>query len=249
MKNAMLVLAASMGLGLQGKDPVGHWKFDDEKTSTSAADSSAGKNAATLMNGPAWTTGKVAGALNFDGKDDYVEIPNTKDLEDVQEGSFTLAAWFKPENAPPGTESANDAQYAIIIKTGWHTGLHYSGDKKFNFAFFIQGDPDPVWAGTGAYEMDYEPGSWYHVAGVVDKAGKVSRCYVNGELTGTSEEWAADAKTREYGQATWKIGAGGPGFANWAWHAKGAIDDVRIYNRALTAEEIKAVCEAGAAGK
>lgn len=219
---------------------VGHWKLD-EKEGDVAVDSSPSKNNGKIAGGPARTTGKFGGALAFDGKAQFVEIPNSKDLENVQEGSFTVAAWVKPEDAPAGKDSDNNAQYAILAKTGWHMGLTYTPDKKYLFAYWLKGEPDPKWVGTGAWDMDYEPGEWHHVAAVIDKESRTITVYLDGEAKGTSDAWEASETPREYDQTTWKIGAGNPGSDSWAWHAKAAIGDVRIYNGALSAEKVKAI--------
>lgn len=244
-------LALTFAAGLFAQDPpkdlAGHWKFDDDKASTSAADSSGRGQAGKLVAGPAWTDGKVGGALQFDGKA-YVEIPNSPDLENVQESNYTLAGWFKPENTPPGTEADNNAGYAILIKTGWHEGLRYTNEQKFTFDHWLQGD-EPQWAGAGTWEETYEPGKWYHVVGVLDRASGATKIYVNGELVNSNTEWTANSATREYGKTTWKIGIASPGAEQWAWPARGAIDDVRIYTRALSDEEVKALYKAGSEGK
>lgn len=225
-------------------DLVAHWKFDDEKGSTTVADAS-GKANGKLVGGAVLADGKFGGGLKCDAKGGHVEIPNTEELDKVQEGSYSLAAWFKPDGVPPGTESANDANYGIVLKTGWHLGLYYTNEKKFIMTHWLAGEkPDePVWTGTGAWDEEYEPGQWYHVAGVVDRSGGKVMIYLNGELKNTAE-FTPNAPARKYEQSTWKIGIGSPGAANWAWPAKGLIDEVRIYNRAIGAAEVKALFEA-----
>jgi hypothetical protein len=162
----------------------------------------------------------------------------------VQEGNYTVAAWFKPEAVPEGKEAENTANFGIVIKTGWHTGLSYSADKKFVMTHWIASDkPDePTWVGAGAWDQDYEPGEWYHLAGVVDRGTGTVKMYLNGEEKG-SAEFAANSPTRKYEKMTWKIGIASPGAQSYAWPAKGLIDDVRIYGRALSAAEIKGLAE------
>src|SRR5690349_16688012 len=67
---------------------VGYWKLDDG-TGTVAADSSGQGNNGTLVNGPTWTAGKVGGALQFDGVNDVVDVPNSPSLN--ISGGITLA--------------------------------------------------------------------------------------------------------------------------------------------------------------
>ena len=224
-------------------DLVGHWKLDDEKGSTSAVDA-AGKANGKVIGSAGFGEGKLGGALRCDGKGGYVEIPNTDDLDKIQEGSYSLAAWFKPEGVPPGKESANDASYGIVLKTGWHLGLNYTNEKKFLMTHWLAGEKpeEPIWTGTGAWDEDYEPGQWYHLVGMVDRgAGKVS-IYLNGEFK-NSADFAPNAPAKKYEKMTWKIGIGNPGASDWSWPAKGSIDDVRIYGRALTAAEVKSLYE------
>ncbi|HLX61612.1 MAG TPA: LamG domain-containing protein [Planctomycetota bacterium] len=253
MKRAFLILFFAAFAAFTGfaAEPVlvGHWKLD-EKDGDVVADSSASKNNAKAMNAPARVPGKVGGAFSFDGKNQYVEIPNSKELEKLQLGSYAIAAWFKAENVPLGTtDEANDAQYGIVLRTGWHEGVTYTKDKKFLFTHWIMGEKDPVWTGIGAWDTDYEPGEWHHLVGVVDKDARVAKIYVDGELKGTTEPWDAKAVAKDYAQITWKIGIGNPGSDKYAWPAKGAIDDVRLYASALSDEQVKAIYDAGAAGK
>jgi RNA polymerase sigma factor (sigma-70 family) len=224
-------------------DLMGHWKLDEEKGAASAADS-AGKANGKVVGGAAFAAGKIGGGLKLDGKGGHVELPNTDELDKLQEGSFSLAAWFKPENAPPGADSDNDASYGIITKTGWHLGLCYTNEKKFTMTHWLAGEKpeEPIWTGTGAWDQDYEPGQWYHVVGTVDRAGGKVAIYLDGELKNTLE-FTPNAAPRKYDKETWKIGIGSPGAKNWSWPAKGSIDDVRVYGRALSAADVKTLYE------
>ena len=224
-------------------DLAGHWKLDDEKGSTTAVDAT-GKANGKVVGAAVFAEGKLGGAIKFDGKGGHVEIPNTEDLDKIQEGSYSLAAWFRPDGVPPGTESANDANYGILTKTGWHLGLYYTNEKKFVMTHWIAGEKpeEPIWTGTGSWDEESEPGRWYHVAGVVDRpAGKVT-IYVNGESK-NSAEFLLNAPAKKYDKETWKIGIGRPGADQWGWPAKGSVDDVRIYGRALGAADVKALYE------
>lgn len=251
MKNIFaLLLFATTAIFAAEPAPVGHWKLDD-KTGDTVIDSSSSKNNAKAMHEPARVEGKLGGAFSFDGKKSYVEIPNAKEIDKLQMGSYTVGAWFKAESVPPGaTDEANDSNYGIVCRTGFHEGLTYSKDKKFIFTHWVMDGDKPVWTGTGAWETEYEPGTWHHVVGVVDKAGRVAKIYVDGELKGTTDQWDEKAAPgRDYGTDTWKIGVGRPAAETYAWHAKAAIDDVRLYNLALTDDQVKTLYDATSSGK
>lgn len=221
-------------------DLIGHWKLDDEKGSTVAADSSGGGANGKVVAGAAFVAGKIGGGLQVDGKGGHVEIPSTEALDKVQDGNYTVAAWFKPDAVPAGKDEENTANFGILIKTGWHTGLSYSADKKFTMTHWVATDKplEPTWVGAGAWDQDYEPGEWYHLAGVVDRGAGTVKLYLNGEEKG-SADFTANAPTRKYEKMTWKIGIANPGAETYAWPAKGVVDDARIYSKALSAAEVK----------
>jgi len=217
-------------------DLLGHWTLDDDKVEDAGGAGATGK----IVGAATFVEGRIGKALQVDGKGARVELPSTEALDKVQENSYTLAAWFKPEGVPPGTDAANDAGYGIVIKTGWHEGLSYTNEKKFTFCHWLEGEKpeEPTWVGTGGWDQEYEPGTWVHVVGVVDRPSGKVRCYIDGELKGTAE-FPANAPARKYGTMTWKIGMASPDAETYAWPAKGQVDDVRIYGRALSDAEIQ----------
>src|SRR5262245_37883379 len=96
--------------------------------------------------------GKKGGALKFDGAGGQLQLANSDATDKIQSDSYTLAAWFKPDDVPPGTESDNNARYGILVKEGWHTGLSYNNEKQLVMEHWLApaaGSDDPVWAGAG----------------------------------------------------------------------------------------------------
>lgn len=190
--------------------------------------------------------GKIGQAAILDGKGGHIEIPSTPELDALNLGDFTIAAWFKPADVPPGKEAESHANYGILNKAGWHEGIRYGNDRKFVFEHWLAGPKpeEPEWKGAGTWEAEYEPGQWYHVVGVVDRKGGATKLYVNGELISTGD-WDAGAKARDYGKTTWKAGHAAPGAEQWAWPAKGMIDDVRLYKKALSDTDVAALHKEG----
>jgi hypothetical protein len=209
-----------------------HLKFDDQKIDDGAK--AVGK--------VDFAEGKRGGALKLDGTG-HVQVANSDALDKVQAESYTVMAWFRPESVPPGTESANDARFGIVIKAGWHTGLSYNNEKQFVMEHWLTpaaGSEEPVWAGAGTWEDSSDAGKWYHVAGVVDRKAGATRLYLNGELK-NSADWESGKASRDPGKEPWRVGIASPGAEKWGWPAKGLIDDVRIYKKALGEAEIVAI--------
>ncbi len=221
---------------------VGYWKLD-ETSGTTASDSSGVGNNASLTGTVNWTAADINNGFKFDytNGDDYFTIPNSSSLQDVQEGNYTLAAWFKPLSVPPGTGTANNAAYGILLKPGWHIGLSYTNSKQFEFDHYLNGY---TWAGTGTYSNTYNANAFYHVAGVLNRTAGSANIYVNGTLVNTGS-FTAGSAAPEYGAVPWYIGIASPGAANWKWASNGIVDDARIYNRALCPSEIQTLFNAG----
>jgi len=229
-------------LGVQDRNPdlVLHLPFDDQKTDDPAG--TTGKAVGKVE----FAEGRKGGALKLDGGG-HVQLPNSDALDKVQADSYSLAAWFRPDSVPPGTESDNNARFGILVKEGWHTGLSYNNEKQFVMEHWLApaaGGDDPVWAGAGTWEDSCDAGKWYHVAGVVDRKTGATRLYLNGELK-NSAEWEANKPSRDPGKSPWRVGVASPEAKKWAWPAKGLIDDVRIYKKALSDAEVTALYKEG----
>jgi len=216
-----------------------HLTFDDQKTAD-------GETAGKVVGKVEFAEGRKGGALKLDGAG-HVQLPNSDALDKVQAESYSLAAWFRPEGVPPGTESDNNARYGILVKEGWHNGLSYNNEKQFVMEHWLApaaGGDDPVWAGAGTWEDSNDAGRWYHLAGVVDRKAGTTKLYINGELKNTAE-WEAGKASRDPNKSPWRVGVASPEAKKWAWHAKGLIDDVRIYKKALSDAEVTALYKEG----
>lgn len=214
---------------------VGYWKLN-ETSGTSAADSSGIGNNGSVSGSATWTSAVHGNGFSADytNGEDYIQIANSTSLQDVQEDSYSLAAWFKPTNLPPGSGSANTAAYRIIGKTGWHLGLVYDYAGEFYVEHWL--GTTPTWYGAGAWFMN-SPGKWYHVAGVIDRDAGTIKLYLDGSLIQTAT-FTAGATAYEYGTTPWRIGISSPSASNWGHAARGVIDDVRVYNRAIMPSEV-----------
>jgi hypothetical protein len=92
----------------------------------------------------------------------------------------------------------------------------------------------------GVSDRTFPAGAWHHLAGVSDPVGGRTRLYVNGDAVMESP-WPAGESRAEtgYTRKPWRIGIALPQAKEWGWSARGAVDDVRLYSRALSAAEIR----------
>lgn len=223
---------------VEARDPslIGHWKLDE--SGASALDASGRDNSGILVNEPSRVPGKMGGAIALDGKERYVSIPNAELLDKVQEGTYTLTCWFKP-NSKPG--DANDPAYAVIAKSAAHEGITYNADQKFVMDHVLStGMVVTAVSGTA-----FPPGNYYHVAGIVNRGEGSVRIFVNGKLEG-SASYTASAAAKDFKNETWKIGIAAPGAPAQRLAADGIVDDVRLYNRAVLQGDLRTI--AGIAG-
>jgi len=209
---------------------VGEWKLD-EASGTTAFDTKSGYNA-TVLGGTAFETGKIGNALNFDngtagtgGK--YAEMPSNAVLDNVQEGEYSISSWFYAYTAPTDLVVEN-RNWAVVSKFGQHLGLFYQVGQKFSARHYLADNVFLSAASTGTYALK----SWHHVASVVSKTAGTVKLYVNGALAATTN-FSPNSAAREYGVTPFRIGR-----AQYQWAANGKVDQVRIYNRALTVADI-----------
>ena len=201
---------------------VGHWKFEDGK-GTRALDATPNGFDADLKGGTRWSQGRIGGAVTFDGNDDAAEVPDHELLRIT--GDMTIAFWMKKD------KEASD--WSRLVGKG-DTKLRNYGVWEENGAskkiLWQQYDKNGKSILSFTSNADVEIGKWVHVAAVI--RGKKGEIFINGRLD-TSE-------TRTGIPAT----SGDPlTFATCSWHSAfpGALDDIRVYNRALSAAEVAAL--------
>jgi len=204
---------------------VGYWKFD-EGTGLTAIDASGSGNTATLMNGPTWTTGKLNFALAFDGLTNYVTVPSTAALNAYP---LTAAVWIKT-NATSGVNGIVN-KYVANSFNGYQVFMN-NGNL---CAWYLRDLSSSVYGGSGCpFNLPgYNDNQWHHVAFVVDASG--GKLYVDGFLKG-SLPWAGTPGAPTTSQPLHL--AHYPQGASSGEYLPGVLDDVRIYNRALSPTEV-----------
>lgn len=211
--NASLTIDIKRGVYPYGL--VGYWRFD-EGTDIIAFDSSGNNKNGTLVNGPLWIDGKYGKALKFDGIDDYVAIP---DLYNSSPSSLTVSAWVNLSlfASGPIIHHCRNGEFTMENPMSEVVGF---GVKLTNNEWYVI-------RGTATAN------AWHCVTGTWIK-GNLIKLYVDGVLINQTS-----VPDYYLFNASWEAAAIG---SRYGWHAffNGTIDDVRVYERALSAEEIKA---------
>jgi YD repeat-containing protein len=199
---------------------MGYWKLDDGAGLT-ANDSSGRANQGTVSAYPSWTQGKLLGALSLDGIDDQV---NFSPLTNLTVGEATFAWWF---NVP-----ANGAR----DWTDWWS-LNATGG---TIVAEIKPDGNPALYSlnniAGATSIGEVAGhnlrgaGWHHLAVTMSKTNNALKMYLDGVQVGSST-WSANATATGF-----TIGMRPLDYGDH--HIASAIDDVRLYNRELSQQEI-----------
>jgi hypothetical protein len=218
------MVLATGAAGAADPSLVGWWNFDEGPGPT-VADASGNNNVGTLTGGVQWVAQQTGGALEFDGSSGYVRIPFSESLRVHNKGTgLTVTAWFKADAIP--TENKEVFQQADGNGTG-RTWLYITAANAGQVQTYLGG------AAT-ASGVSVTAGTWFHGAVVVTEAGATDaiQVYVNGKPAG-----AAGQRGMENSEGAYLIGC----HKNMTNFWDGLIDDVRLYNRALTAEEIKAM--------
>ncbi len=206
---------------------VGWWWFD-EGAGTAAADSSGYGNNGTLTGGATWGAGKFKKAVQLDGVDDYVTVPH-KPILCVTTGVTVMAwvntpRWEMPGQGYQGIISKSNSPRSYSLYTTSSGVLHFSTTSTATNAY------------VGTTSTSTVPqNQWAHVCAMVSGGNQLY--YINGVAAGTNTgqgivlPGATDTSTLVIGRTN--EGAG----RSWG----GLIDDVRVYNRALTQQEVQKI--------
>jgi hypothetical protein len=214
--------------------PIGHWKLDEgfgTRANNSGSSGPTLNGTLTSMSSPAtatsgWTdSGKFSKALSFDGSNDYV---NVTDIDYGPGNVLSISAWFK-YNACTGNnnecyivakaQATSSTPYTIRINTSGNTCIHVHGTASCS--------------GGG-----FNDGAWHHVVGIVNNTNLL--IYLDGILI-NSNTGASPANNND------ATAIGGSSASPTHRPFNGQIDEVKIYNYVLSADEVKAEYNQGKA--
>ncbi len=205
-----------------GPNLISWWKFDGD------ANDSSGSNHGTVY-GATWTTGQIDGALSFDGDGDFVDCGDIDEIDGTT--NLTIAAWI----------NTNSISVDKLISRKGQDGPPYY--------FWVRSDYTisfGIYRSTNAYSATttetISPDEWFFVAGTYD--GETVRTYINGieKAVNTDPSGAANSNAHAV-----TIGYPYPAWPN-SWF-DGIIDDVWVYDRALSAGEIMELFAHGVEGR
>ena len=216
------------------------WPFD-EGAGTTANDASGSGNPGTLVNNPAWTTGKINGALSFNGVNNYVSTPS---LNLAGTRSVTVALWVNRTYSKAGGHTLFESSANYNNST---TGFGFFPD---DTSVCSSGGMMVGLQGNAGYNLKCyaQPtsGVWHHLVTVLDKsqsaANEVS-LYVDGVLQTAQAQSYSSANTNNFGVNPLYLMSRGGSLS----YSAGLIDDFRIYNRALSVAEVQQLYALGTA--
>ncbi len=233
-----------IGAQLRSRDLVAHWQLDEASSTGAARDSVGGHTAAPINAPPASAdvpsvTFADRASRSFDGKTQYLRIPTSDELN--FSGEITLSAWVKVRAL------GADCQY--VVGHGYCTsppgevvlriGVPGCGPRA-DAHYWAVGTWLSAEYSAAAPFLDSDLGVWLHMAGTYASTDQAWHLYRNGEEIASEPSPVGAVPV----QNDWSIGARAPGLAPCTPEGEerffnGAIDDVRIYRRALSAAEIE----------
>ena len=219
---------------------IGHWKLDQGLITP---DSSGFNNPGNLVHHTVAnykTDAAINKALWFNGTDQYVEIPN-KWVFDFEKGPFSISFWMNQNPA----EVISTVEYRYIIKGSHNADVQlgrsgkryevYYKPEKTNFRFAI--DDNAVKSEISASPASFVTNEWVHVVATRDTVARKLRLYANTSIEGEVDDLTGDISEDEnlfFGYCL-----------DFGSYLKGGLDDVRLYNYLLTAEEIDSLHKLG----
>ena len=207
---------------------VGAWLFDDGEGNKVADSSGSGHDGELMGNAKLDKNGKYDSAVITDGTEAYVMVPDNEDFEFKDD--FSIACWFQNNTPPPDATG--------IVTKGYHKPSGAGGDSKpWYLVYFLTGGTVDFYLrdtkSTNSRAVGKTPvndGKWHHIVSM--KAGNKVKVYVDGK-----EDGSADAVDAVYGENDQPL-VFMVHFDRWF---KGMIDEVAIFNRAITDKEITQV--------
>ncbi|MEI7837280.1 MAG: LamG domain-containing protein [Planctomycetota bacterium] len=217
--------------------PVLHLAFDTDEGGK-VSDLSGKGNHGTVVGARYTAQGKKGGAYCLSGTNEHITIPNSDSMEIRDQ--VTLAVWVNLASLGPG---GYGNEHGYIINKGddlwWNPAFCLGYAKSGGPLFHVGNATDPQRGGgkSAVGETKLVPGQWVHLTGTYD--GATVKLYVNGHLE-REEKYCGQIRSD---RAPVHLGGGKLFGVDWGNHftVHGTIDEVMIFNRALSAEEIRQI--------
>jgi hypothetical protein len=214
---------------------VGWWKFD-EGNGTTAADSSGNGDTVSLVNGVSWVTGKIGDAISANGTNQYGTVPA---INLSGTSTVTVAFW--------ANRTYSTTIESVMLENTTNYNLSTTGFGLFPDDTGCKGIQAAVHGNVGYSVNCYaqpSSGVWHHLAIIYDKtqaANAQTALYIDGVLQTPTSHLNTAQNTNGFGNnPLYLFSRAGSQFFNG-----GEMDDLRIYNRALSAGEIQQLYQAG----
>lgn len=214
----------------QDDDLVIWWKLDE--TSGNRANDSSGHHTHGYLRGdPAWVTGVSDGGLALDGKNDYVAVSNAY-YSRVGLVDVTVCTWIRT------SKEEDQVIFSFDRNEYWRLEINGAAGKPGAIGWDVMTDVGQV---DLAGRTRVDDGQWHHVAGVFDR-GRIA-IYVDGQVDATTQAGST------FGTGNRRFGFVGVGSEATGYDGEkapetyfdGELDDIRLYTRALSIEEIQEI--------
>jgi len=209
-----------------GSGLVSWWKFDEGSGAT-AVDSTGGSNG-TLLNGSTWTSGKIGSAIQLDGVDDYVSTGNSASL--IPSTGISISTWIYPTKSALYARQGIFGVFESSGAVGFGFGVEFDNPSSSGIIFFHNSHDSYTVPVASLPAL----GQWYQIVVTADSGGY--RLFINGnQVYSDSHPWVAPSSNFSSSIGLWPFGT----------YFGGAMDDLRIYNRAISDQEVATIYSGG----
>ncbi len=209
-----IIIVSSLNASVVREGLVSYWTLDKDTIKKEAKDIME-KNDAKVVGNPKLVPGKIKEALYFTPSD-YLEVQSNDELNFIK--GFTIDTWVKGDNKPDNS-GAKISQW-FSKGDNYQLNWDHDNDTYQSVATRMTGG----WLIVAQIQEPLQAQEWYHIAGTWN--GRSLKIYLNGNLSKT-RNWAGSSELNNS-----PLIIGGPSFT-------GTVDEVKLYNRALTDEEIE----------
>jgi len=228
-----LILSGIGFAEITSEEIAGLWLFD-EGNGQKTRDISGKNNDGALVNDPKWVSGKFGKALEFDGKDDYVEMSLPDVFNDISNNDFTISFWVNVQDI-----SGSGTVWTRIMEARYDNSNYVQFDIQINNGELGINVIDSGVERTIIVNSPISADTWYHVTGTWDADEDSVKLYLDGvqqSTTGTTPASPGSQKTLNVGRRS---------DGSDMTYFDGIIDEFAVFSVTLTEEEIESLIEEG----